>query len=575
MIKQLLQTLCAASILAGCGGGGSSAESVTAPPAQAQPSTVTVTSSSQPATPTYTHSMPGNSGIKFKSDADVTVINPVAELELDYCTLSYVQHVITLDLNNDNEDDLLMFVLCGSPDVDFPSAELEHDAPLRNTMIAVLSQPDGSYKVDNKTLFGSDAVELGAELGGVAGFFTPLEDPNGGLPIISYIVSRDDFVRKYKSDFSNVTSYQGVFSPNWEGTYDHVELGETPFWAQGVVGLPNTQYSWDLLYGYWSADWRNHTPIAHRYDLVDGWVDVSDEYDADEVKYHMSTQPYLQALDSVNHSPFGETKLITTDFAVGGSGEGITLYALNSGFPSIFAEWNVYDNMEWYQWGSYDEPGCGRREIIVHNNMPYFGGLAWDHFEVWYPSPDSGPRLLAFAASLTLPAGQQYDPNREYTCDDEMVGATFMAMFDISSGRLEMVESPFPTDTIAGAGVLKQTVDINNDGYMDYFAANGWAHGQLPRVWLNDKNGKLVEVSTSSLPLIKPYSVCDNNSICLNLDSESVFADMNNDGIMDIVQWHVGTVVPDLHEYMYAQGVNPDAFKNKSGYIGIWYGIEQ
>ena len=571
LLKQILQSLCITSVLAGCGGGGSSAETVSTPPAQTQPPA----SSTQPVVATYPYSMPGSDTIKFNSEPDVTVRNAVAELNLEHCTLSFIQHVIVLDLNNDLAEDMLIFVLCGSPDVEFPDPSTEHSQPLRNTVMAVLSQPNGTYKVDNQAIFGKDDVQLGSELGGVAGFFTPLENPNGGLPIISYIISRDDFQRKYSSDFSNVVSWQGVLSPTWEGTYEIVELGEKPIWAQGVVGIPNEEYSWDLLYGHWNADWRNHTAVAYRYDVINGWYDISDEYNADDVKYHMSEQPYLQALDSINHSAFGETKRIDVDFAVAGAGNGITVYELGVGYPRIFAEWDLYENMEWYQWGSYDEPGCGRREIVVHNGMPYFGGLAWDHFELWWPTPDSEPKLLAFAATNTTPNGELYDPNREYTCEDEMVGVTFMAMFELANGRLEMAESPWPVDTIIGGGVLKQTVDVNNDGYMDYFSANGWGYGTLPRIWLNDKNGKLVEANNATLPVIENYKVCDSNQVCLDLESESFLADINNDGVMDLLQWHNGTVVPDLHQYMYDLGVDANAFKNQSGYIGIWYGIEQ
>jgi hypothetical protein len=50
---------------------------------------------------------------------------------------------------------------------------------------------------------------------------------------------------------------------------------------------------------------------------------------------------------------------------------------------------------------------------------------------------------------------------------------------------------------------------------------------------------------------------------------------MNGDGIMDVIQWHEGTVAPQLHDWMYESGVTASAFENKSGFINIWYGNEK
>lgn len=560
LFRTLLQTTCV-MMLVGCGGGGGTSPSVDLQPLTPAPA---------PA-PSYPHQMP-NSNIGYNSDPDVGIRDAVSKLDLDYCTLSTIQHMITVDLNNDSKLDMLLFVICGSPDVEWPGDQVEHDLPLRNTILALVSQPGGGYEVDNQSLFGKNNVELGSQFGGVAGFFTPLENPNGGLPLISYIISRDDFQRKYKSDFSNLVSQQGILVPNWEGKYEIKELGN-PIWAQGVVGIPNNNYQWDILYGYWDADWREDTPVAFRQD-GENFVSVADEYYNDTVKYDMAQHPYLQSLDSFNHRPFGTTKSINVDYAVAGTGDGISLYQLNGGAPTKLDFWNVYDNKEWIEWGEGEEQWCGRREIVFHNGQPYFGGFAWDHFEVWYPTPSSQPVLLAMAAIKTLPAGVEYNPNTTYDCSTEFEHGTFMSMFEFNSGRLEMANSPFDTDVTPGGGVLKQAIDVNGDGYMDWFTANGWGHNGLPTVWLNDQNGGLVQTSTHTLPQLPGYTICDENSICLDLKGASFFADMNADGIMDVVQWHEGTVAPQLHSWMYESGVNVSAFENKSGFINIWYGHE-
>ena len=80
---------------------------------------------------------------------------------------------------------------------------------------------------------------------------------------------------------------------------------------------------------------------------------------------------------------------------------------------------------------------------------------------------------------------------------------------------------------------------------MDWFTANGWGHDALPTVWLNDPNGGLVQTSTHTLPQLPGYTICDENDVCLELERQfHFFADMNGDGIMDVIQWHEGTVTP-------------------------------
>ena len=54
----------------------------------------------------------------------------------------------------------------------------------------------------------------------------------------------------------------------------------------------------------------------------------------------------------------------------------------------------------------------------------------------------------------------------------------------------------------------------------------------------------------------------------------SFIVDMNEDGVVDLVQWHKGTVVPVLHDWMYEAEFDASAFENKSGYVHIWYGSQ-
>ena len=84
----------------------------------------------------------------------------------------------------------------------------------------------------------------------------------------------------------------------------------------------------------------------------------------------------------------------------------------------------------------------------------------------------------------------------------------------------------------------------------------------------------LASHADQSLKLLEDPSLQENN-ICLELDADSFFSDMNGDGVMDVIQWHRGTDVPKLQDWMYEAGVTTSAFENKSGFINIWYGNEE
>ena len=174
--------------------------------------------------------------VEYNSSPDATIFNAVSQLEIPNCTLSRIQQLMLVDLNNDNNKDILVFVMCGNLDHPNQGIEVVHDDDAPNTMMALLSNGDGTYTVNNTDVFGKNHVQIGGDKGGIAGFFTMLEDTTSGigLPHITYMVSRDDHQRKRSEDWSNHFSQQGVFTADYNNTYNLVELGE-PLWAQGVA----------------------------------------------------------------------------------------------------------------------------------------------------------------------------------------------------------------------------------------------------------------------------------------------------------------------------------------------------
>ena len=561
MHMNYLTSLLCTLFLIGCGGGGGSSAEVIVPIESPPPATTPPPP--PPATPTF--------DIEYNSAPDATIYDAVSKLEIPTCTLSRIQHTMIVDLNNDNHKDILMFVLCGHLDHPNQGINVVHDDPTPNTMLALISDGRGSYEVNNIDTFGSDHVQLGGEKGGVAGFFTMLEDTTSGigLPHITYMVSRDDHQRKRSEDWTNHFSQQGVFTADYNNTYNLVDIGE-PLWAQGVAALPNMNYEWDLLFGYWDNDYTTENmPLAYRNSGQD-WFDVSDEYNNDTDKHKMSQHAYLLTFDINDHRTFGEVKSVTSTHAIGSVGHGFSIYDITQGQVTETLVYDTCDELGCIEWGDPEaDKWCGRKEIVEIDGVHYFGGLAWDHFELWWPTPDSDPLLLAFAAMNRLPDGEQYDANKEYDCNTQFEGGTVRVLFELQGNSLVMLDNPFPENYINGGGVHKQTIDLNGDGYMDYWSSGGSAQDGEPQIYINDKEGNLVYHQRGQLPTLPQQDFCNEDG-CIVATEESFLGDLNSDGIVDLIQYHAGSYIPNLPEHV--QGGDLSVFENKSGQISIWYG---
>ena len=564
-IGQFNLTVLCSVFLVGCGGGGGESPVITPP---AVTTTTTTTTTPLPSTPSF--------DVEFSSIPDFTIENAIAELDLPNCTLSNIQQVMFLDLNNDDRKDILAFVLCGDLNHPNTSPDVVHDESTPNTMIALLSQRDGSYEVNNIDVFGKNHVQLGGEMGGIIGNITALEDTSAGigLPHITYIISRDDFRRTRSDDFSNHFSYQGVLTPDFNNQYNMNTLGETPIWAQGQAVLPNQSYGWDLLYGYWEPTFQQEDVYAYR-NNGQKWDNVSEEYSNNDATKELSQWNYLTTVDTENHAPFGEIKSSTANYTFGGGGHGFGVYDITAGQVTKIDEFDHCKEIGCIDWKGSEgvDTWCMRKEIVTLNGNYYFGGMAWDHFELWWPTPDSEPLVLAWAAVTTLPEGEVFDANKEYGCDTEFVGGTVVTAFSFVDGNIVLADTPFENALWAGGGTHKQTVDLNNDGYMDLWVSGGTGYGYEPDVYINNKEGMLIKEAHNQLPKLSEKEVCDESTgYCLKYKSTGLLVDLNDDGITDMVQFHEGSVTPNLYDFVFEQGSDGTVFENQSGLISVWYG---
>ena len=97
-------------------------------------------------------------GLVFDSMPDIEVKNPTAQLGLDHCALSKFHGLAVLDMNMDGNKDILVTLLCGTVDQlpEWSDPNTQHYDPVPNALVAIASQSDSTYKVDDEKIFGKN-----------------------------------------------------------------------------------------------------------------------------------------------------------------------------------------------------------------------------------------------------------------------------------------------------------------------------------------------------------------------------------------------------------------------------------
>jgi len=521
-------------------------------------------------------------GLVFDSQPDIEIKNPTAQLGLDHCTLSYFENLVVLDINMDGSDDILFTLLCGTVDQlpEWSDPNTPHFDPVPNALIAIASQPDGTYKVDNEKIFGKNKVTLGSEPGGIISFVRPLENPTPGTPpIISYVVNRDDHQRLHADVYSNNWASQGVLVPDENEIYKINDLGNGDYWAATVAGIPNSDYTWDIVHSTMGwANWRDKRPFVYRQNLGfnQGWEDVSDEYQDNDIKELMTSTMYTFTNNISNPTTFGEEMSLDADVLFQGDGAVLRMYKLNNGYPSLYAEIEVGNFTNMLQIAENDRNNwCGARNVFKYEGN-YYLGWAWDHFELWRPNPSSEPLLLAFAATNYITDPDNFDENNpSCTVGEDNTDATVAFTFSFNNGLLELVDAGFETVIQPAAGNMKGVRDFNGDGFDDYFTAGGSGHWDGPHVYINDQRGSLVEINTRDfLPENTPYRVKLGPGTYdhFDINMREMFWDVNNDGVIDLIQYNEGPGA-QLQNWVKEKFTDTlDNFEHESGYIKVWYG---
>jgi hypothetical protein len=446
------------------------------------------------------------------------------------CDNPSIQFVIPVRINSDQLTDFIVHYWCGQAQ----SFGREDTTPTPDALVALTSQADGSYKVANEEVFGSQLYKLG----GASRKYVRGDINGDGRDDFAFAMNWEDG-RSGTQPITNATESSVLLSTP-DGGYRVTRLG-TPNWNH-AVDIVRHANSVDVVFAGFV------TPVqAFRY-TSGGFTDVSTAYIA------AAGAKWDASFRAIHHPVTGITQHIAgvavrqTPGSTGWSvGEwGIQLLAqVQNGWTVLSEFWRqVAFTVGWTSW--QNTPG-GTNSVIEVDGRQYFGG-GFDEMCVMPPLQAGGPRVLIAKMGAARDAqDRRLVAGGNYT-ELEALPVQFYNFFELGNNSFKAVPSPIVDEEIRSNVNFFDCKDINNDGLPDLvsyaFTRPGFnertADKGKPTIYLNNGQGKLVRADISKLP-----------GHTAGNELQSLMTDVNNDGIIDLLLFgsttHLGGGAIEVH----------------------------
>ena len=410
--------------------------------------------------------------------------------------VAMITTVVTEDINLDGKDDII-FHLWHFRNPNLGTTELPIDAPVRNRLVALISQEDGSLKDKTAEIFGTSSVDLV----GAASRYVAVKDLNkDGYPDWVYALNREDSRRLECDpgvfDCMNWASTSVAVLSNGDGTYRIREFGNSTY-HHGIDIIET--YDGDfhiILEGDETYAYNNGT-----FTKVDGYPQRS-----------------FGTFKGYSENPNNKPDLIITDF-FGNEESPVRLKLFQRTGNN---NWFDLATFNWESWRNVSEIGGGEVFVINHKGKEYIGGGFFASTTLkLFPNSKETP-IVHFATSY-IPGGT--GNSSEIRGDNRLPYSKLMS-FEHKNGRLEEFEVFDQSENPVNVNFM-YVKDFNNDGYDD-LSIHPYITGAKPIVYLNSKNGKLEKLPS----FLFPEYLEDRTDAWT-----SVFADINGDGIQDLIQF--------------------------------------
>jgi hypothetical protein len=501
-------TACLCTLLvAACGGGTTSTEPAANPAVNAATGVGANTLGSTPVPP----SAPGDGPVR----KTVVIPDPTAWYE-DECEARVMQFVIPVTLNDDGQQDFIVHSWCSLPQ---PWGRTV-STPTPDSLVAHVSQPDGSYRVANEQVFGSRF----ARLGGASGKYVRGDINGDGRDDFAFAMSWEDG-RLAVDPITNSTESSVLLSTP-DGGYRVRRLGR-PNWNHAVEIVRNAG-SVDVVFAGFHGGLQ-----AFRYRNGD-FAEVTAEYASDPISAN-----WAATFSSIPDPSTGLTRWIggaASRVANGPGGNGLAEFGIQL-WGRRSASWSI--EREFWQGTDFTVNWIGYNaspfvmSVATIDGRQYFGGAHDGSCAMPPLRPGGSPLLVAKVGAVRDKRGRMPEPGQTYTESVDTWPVNIMRFFEIdASGAFQPIPSPIVDEEIFSVIGRFDCKDINGDGLPDLVSyAVSSAHDRervaeagKPTVYLNDAKGRLVRLDIGHLPGSTATGA-----------THSFLSDVDGDGVIDLL----------------------------------------
>lgn len=524
--------------------------------------------------------------VLFKAAPDYSLTDPFRTLSIPECITTKLHGVNNLDLNGDGLLDFLLTYLCGplkfESELDEPEFPYDHPAP--NNLLILLSTGEGDFEISNEDMLGAARVQIGGEKGGLPNIPNSCcVDLNGdGVYDPVFNTNRDDG-RFYLADYvpnSSITSQQQYLLSNSEGGFTISNIGDEPIYPSGYLFLPNNSGSFDLLYS--RHDETEGPPFIVRFQTATGsFESIVHEYADDQAtldllgttykQFHMNLPAELPdgVFSAVDHFFTVEQNREKPNSPNWAPDQGITLmsYTPGDGFTELTAFYSaeIFEEVRCPETDGFFMANC----YIDDLDRLLVANIRWVETKFWLPTPTGNLHMLVRGETWFYPPGESFDYDEVYSRED-FEETTVYAHFRLSQSGLERVSVPLTRSDYADSDVTMSIfADYNGDSYTDALGFNQRGSVGNPTLRLNDGTGVLLAADTQ-WPELSSYFYNVNGHAVEVVDFASWAMDVNADGILDLVKYHVTN--PHVPDYYSQFGDDLEPFAYGTGHFELWLG---
>lgn len=408
------------------------------------------------------------------------------------CNQPVLWHVIPVHIDDNGLIDVLVYYWCpAESDGEFD------DQPTENAVVAWFNQGNGSFELANEQVFGTKHVQIG----GLARKYVRGDINGDGQDDFAFAMNWED--GRSTQDQSTVGAYPSVLLSSPNNTYEVVQLGVRA-WGHSVGILPNSEGTKDVVFvgfgdpGLQAFRWSNGS-----------WLDIASSFPSVSAQWATG----FEVLPSADPKSPENVRIIGTFAENDKTGahllqrEGATWTQLDKYLLEVLFQ------VEMITWTG--DPSM--TDVMEINGVRYLGAAFEEFCFLESLSEGGNPSIIGKLSAMTTKSG---DPIEEGGTYEQGPAVNILVFFEMLNNTLAPLESPIVDEKIDTTYFFYDCKELTANSHPDIAV---YHYGKRPLVYLNDGTPQFHQ---ANLDAVQPHPIAEG---------QSLFEDMNNDGVEDLL----------------------------------------